>query len=265
MKQKLLLLPFLLLFGTPAVFSQIASIHFAEAFPELCIWVSGLPLVMAEGAEQVRVSEWDESPEEGVYGTGHTEFIYQGNFLIQKTGYTEAGEREYTMTYIYDDGYLVRMEYDFPLYDSVTIYYYDHYEDRIEVYTADAESKAPAREWLKTLWYNENNYLTEIEGPDWNRLFYYDDGFLVRADEERRGETYTTIYTYTEDALLQSILIQDMFELTLSYNEVPAVAGIHLEPFYRTAVSGNLQISRNSRGDLGRIGPTEIEWTYRNR
>ena len=259
----MLILPLLLLFGTPAVFSQIASIHFAEAFPELCIWVNGLPLVMAEGAEQVRVSRWEESPEEGVYSAGYTEFDYVGNFLIRKSGYTEAGEREYTMTYIYDDGYLVRMEYDFPLYNSVTLYYYDHYEDRIEIYTSDAKSKNPDREWLKTLRYDEKNYLTEIEGPDWSRIFYYDDGFLVRAEETWSGDTTTTIYTYTDTALLESISLQDEYRITLSYNDDSTVAGVRLEPFFRTELSGNLQVTRNSRGDISRIGPTTIDWTYR--
>lgn len=263
MKKAVLLFLLLLLFAAvPSVFSQIASIHYAEAFPELCFWVNHIPFVRAENAESVKITEWQESPAEGRTEAGYTELIYEGNFLISKTGYGIDGEMEYSFRYVYDDGYLTEIEYDYPLYDSLSIYNYDHYEDRIEVHLTNEAGEKKTTEWIKTLWYDTDNYLTKIEGPDWNRVFYYDDGFLVRAEEERWGQIFTTAYTYNENALLESVSVDGEYDITVTYDSYSRISSVYLDAYYQTTVFGDLEVELDERGHISRLGPNEITWSY---
>jgi hypothetical protein len=71
----------------------------------------------------VRVSEWEENRRNGTSEAGYTELIYESNFLVRKTSHTKSGVREDRMTYMYDQGYLFKIVYDFPLYDLITDYY----------------------------------------------------------------------------------------------------------------------------------------------
>lgn len=271
MKKIGLVLLVLMLFCAVPGFTQIASIHYAEAFPELCIWISGIPLVMAEGAESVRYTHWAESPMEGRYDTGYSECFYGDGFLLMRIRTNENGDREYTASYLYEDGYLMEIDYDYP--DTLTndVYYFDHYDDRTEVYFAQrsvsitkgkGEPFETEGEWVKTLWYDTSSYLTKIEAPDWERIFYYNDGFLIRAEEITDGQNYATVYTYNDQSLLESIDVERQYTITIKYNRQNEVSGINLNSMYQTTVYGDLEIARNGRGDFTRIGPTELEWKY---
>lgn len=250
--------------GVPAAFSQIASIHYAEAFPELCIWVNGIPLVMAEGAESVRVSQWGESPKEGIYDLGYAEYFYDNNYLIRQNGYDADGKQEYSTSYVYENGYVTAIEHDYILYNSNVVYYYNHFEDRTEVYMEEQNTPSESSpEWIKTLRFDSNGYLTKIEADGWSRKLYYDDGFLLRADEEAWGEVTSTIYGYYENGLLESIELEGEYKVSITYDPAGAVSEIRFHPGYQSAVSGKLDVQINERNDLVKIGPTAIEWSYR--
>ncbi len=260
MKKIVLVCILLLLASLPSAFTQIASIHYAEAFPELCIWVSGVPLVMAEGAESVRVSQWGESPKEGVYDLGYAEFFYENNYLVMQNGYDVTGKQEYSTIYVYENGYLTEIQQDFSLYNSKAVYYYNHYEDRTEVYMT--EENGSESEWIKTIWWDANGYLTRIEANSWVRLFFYDDGFLVRAEEEGWGEVTVTNYTYTENGLLQGIEVEGEYVLTIEYGPGNSVQGVYLDTASQTSVSGQLELELNEKNDLSQLGPTSLDWKY---